>query len=453
MNPDEFDIFRDAPEPEAPEIAKIPSPTSALDDELDPFKQNSGLRSQTLVSIIDDDAMVRQSLSLAFNNKYDVLLCKNGEEGIEMLNERVGAVILDIKMEGKNGFETFVEIKKRYSYMPIIFHSAYQDIKDPYEIMNEYRPFGYVRKGAPIKEMIDTVNSAVTYYQQIRQNEQLVHHLKQLSETYSRFVPHQFLHYLQKDSILDVKLGDQVKRLMTVLFVDIRSFTALSEQMTPEENFRFLNTYLSKMEPVIQAHGGFIDKFIGDAIMALFPEAPDNAVNAAIGMCRMLEEYNAGRKKAGYPPIDIGIGINTGHLMLGIIGGTTRMDGTVISDAVNLASRIEGMTKVYKVPVLMGNATFYNLAHPENFSLRVIDKVTARGKQQPVTIWEVIDGESEEIRNKKRQTMQSFEKGVACIHLNAFSEAIQYFSECLTVYPDDEAAKIYVERCNQPMLF
>ncbi|TAF33592.1 MAG: response regulator, partial [Oscillatoriales cyanobacterium] len=180
----------------------------------------------------------------------------------------------------------------------------------------------------------------------------------EITQATSRFVPNEFLGFLGCESIVDIKLGDAVQLEMSVLFSDIREFTTLSEQMTPEDNFKFINSYLSHMEPLIVENRGFIDKYIGDAIMALFSEGADDAVRAGIAMLHALVEYNQERASAGYIPIKIGVGINTGSLMLGIVGGPSRMDGTVISDAVNLASRIESLTKKYGVSLLITDPTF-----------------------------------------------------------------------------------------------
>ena len=184
-------------------------------------------------------------------------------------------------------------------------------------------------------------------YTEVRENES---RLAQLNKAYERFVPGQFLQYLEKSSIIDVELGDQVQLEMSVLFSDIRDFTTLSESMTPEENFKFINSYLSRMEPAIAENSGFIDKYIGDAIMALFSGEADNAVKAGISMLHRLIEYNQHRANSGYKPIKNGIGINTGFLMLGTVGGQNRMDSTVISDAVNLASRgeVSDVTNFYR---------------------------------------------------------------------------------------------------------
>jgi class 3 adenylate cyclase/HAMP domain-containing protein len=212
--------------------------------------------------------------------------------------------------------------------------------------------------------------------------------LKQTNLSIERFVPHTFLSIIGKPSIVDVELGDNKRQNMTILFSDIRSFTTLSEKMTPDENFAFINAYLERMGPVIRTHNGFIDKYVGDAIMALFDTA-DEALRAGLAMFDALDVFNAERRLADLAPIAIGIGVNSGLLMLGTIGEKHRMDGTVISDAVNLASRIEDLTKVYRAGLLMSQYTYEQLAEPEAYGIRPIDVVRVKGKTQPVAIYEV----------------------------------------------------------------
>lgn len=209
--------------------------------------------------------------------------------------------------------------------------------------------------------------------------------LKQTNLSIERFVPQAFLSIVGKPSIVEVELGDNKRERMSILFSDIRSFTTLSEGMTPDENFAFINAYLERMGPVIRDHDGFIDKYIGDAIMALFANA-DDAVRAGLAMLATLEEFNAGRRAAGLAPVAIGVGINTGSLMLGTIGEKHRMDGTVISDAVNLASRVESLTKDYGVPLLISEFTREELADPAAYDIRPVDVVVVKGKTQPVAI-------------------------------------------------------------------
>ncbi len=144
-----------------------------------------------------------------------------------------------------------------------------------------------------------------------------------------------------KPSIVSVKLGDNIRLNMTVLFSDIRNFTGQSEQMTPDENFAFINFYLERMGPVIRDNNGFIDKYIGDAIHGLVRATRRMRSAPALPCSIRWRAFNLERAASGLPPMAIGIGLNTGSLMLGTIGESHRMDSTVISDAVNLAARIE----------------------------------------------------------------------------------------------------------------
>jgi adenylate cyclase len=269
----------------------------------------------------------------------------------------------------------------------------------------------------------------------------------ELTDAYGRFVPHQFLYLLGYESIIDVNLGDQVQEEMSVLFADIRDFTTLSETMTPQENFNFINAYLSRMEPAITSNSGFIDKYIGDAIMALFSNCADDAVKAGIAMLNILTGYNQHRLSVGYIPIQIGIGINTGSLMLGTVGGNSRMDSTVISDAVNLASRIEGLTKNYGVPLLISQATFEKLRNPADYAIRIVDKVQVKGKSQFVTVYEVFDAEPAEVRSAKLENLPIYNEAMLLCDRKEFREAGKLFEECLRTNPIDPVARIYLKRC------
>ena len=269
----------------------------------------------------------------------------------------------------------------------------------------------------------------------------------ELTDAYGRFVPHQFLNLLGYESIIDVNLGDQVQQEMSVLFADIRDFTTLSETMTPQENFNFINAYLSRMEPAITSNNGFIDKYIGDAIMALFSDFADDAVKAGIAMLNILTNYNEDRQRVGYVPIQIGIGINSGSLMLGTVGGKSRMDSTVISDAVNLASRIEGLTKYYSVPLLISQQTLERLRNPADYAIRIVDKVQVKGKSQYVVVYEVFDADPPEIKSAKLANFPVYSEAMLLCERKQFREAGKLFEECLRTNPSDQVARIYLKRC------
>lgn len=275
--------------------------------------------------------------------------------------------------------------------------------------------------------------------------------ISSMNEAYLRFVPRQFLQFLGKDNFTDIKLGDQVQKEMTILFSDIRSFTELSEEMTPKENFDFINHYLGMMEPIIRRNNGFIDKYIGDSIMALFGESVDDAINAAVEMRMQIVKFNEERRSLGKKEVNIGIGIHTGKLMLGIIGGEGRMEGTVISDAVNLASRLEGLTKAYGASIIISEDSLIKLKNPVNFQYRFLDIARVKGKRESVYIFEVLNGEDEDIKQLKIETRNDFGKAVDLYRNQRFEEALELFFEILKINPGDLVVRLYIERCRETM--
>lgn len=307
--------------------------------------------------------------------------------------------------------------------------------------MNE----GNREEDIPINPTQDSIQEIL--HKVIIAHQQALTLLQQTEAAYSRLIPHQLLNLLEAKSIVDVKLGDQVERKMTIMFSDIRDFTPLSESMTPAETFEFINSYLSQMEPVISRHHGIIDKYIGDTIMALFEKGADEAVSGSIAMLERLGYYNAGRIRAGYEPINIGIGLNTGVVMIGTVGGINRMDSTVIGDAVNLTSRIEEATKTYHAPLIISQNTLYDLVDPHKYDIRFLDRIRVKGKSQPLSIYEVFDNNPETLRNNKRESLEVFEKAVAYYHLKDIAKAIPLFKQCVDISPGDFPALFYLERC------
>jgi len=232
---------------------------------------------------------------------------------------------------------------------------------------------------------------------------------------------------------------------MTVLFSDIRSFTTLSEKMSPQDNFSFINAYLKEMGPIIREYNGFIDKYIGDVIMALFIKA-DDALNASIAMLKKLYAFN-NLKNNQIPSIKTGIGLNTGNLMLGIIGEQNRLQCTVISDAVNLASRLEGATKTYKSSVIISQNTLDRLENPSQYAIRFLDNIKVKGRSERVNIFEVFDGDSTLVREGKVVTLSTFEEAVHLHQKQRFKEALKLMPACVVLNPHDAPAEIYIQRC------
>ncbi|MBN1501140.1 MAG: adenylate/guanylate cyclase domain-containing protein [Spirochaetes bacterium] len=266
--------------------------------------------------------------------------------------------------------------------------------------------------------------------------------IEQINSSLWRFVPQEFLDFLGKKDILDAKPGDRVEEDLCVMFIDIRGFTSISESLGLDDNFRFLNNYLEIVAPIIRSEKGFVDKFLGDGILALFPGESDNAIRAAIKICRSLKTFNSDNTDKGIPEISIGIGINRGHLMLGIIGESFRLDTTVISDVVNVASRIENLNKRFNVPVLVSDSVVEKITD-KNISFRSLGPVGIRGRKEPIAVNEILGVDSEEITELKLKQLPRFMELQSLTVMNKFQEAEKILQELLSVNPEDKILQYY----------
>lgn len=267
---------------------------------------------------------------------------------------------------------------------------------------------------------------------------------KQL-DMFRKFVPEEFLHILNQEGWLNIKLGDHVEHDMTVLFSDIRSFTQLSEKMSTEDNFVFINKYLTYMYPSIKNNGGFVDKYIGDAVMALFNSNHD-AIEAGIAMHKALIDYNKVREQENSIPIEIGIGLHCGKLMLGVIGVEYRMQGTVISYTVNIASHLEALTKTYGSALLVSQDVIAD--NKDTYPMRYVGKVKIAGKVITfMDIYEILSAEREDILAMKLASKPFFEEGMKLYYEKRFAEASVQFTLSLKAFPADKAAQNFLKQC------
>ncbi|MEG4091614.1 adenylate/guanylate cyclase domain-containing protein [Microcoleus sp. Pol12B4] len=270
--------------------------------------------------------------------------------------------------------------------------------------------------------------------------------LEKLLQAYGRFVPDEFLQFLGKQSMVDFQLGDHVSKEMAIMFSDMRSFTTMAEQMTPQENFDFINNYLQQISPEIRKHNGFIVKYIGDGVMAVFPDGVDDAIQAGIVKLEQLQKYNQSRKVNGDIPLKIGIGIHVGDTMVGIIGDANRMQADAISDHVNLTARLEGLTKYYGVSLLISGDVVQRLSQPEKYHIRFLDRAIVKGRQEAITVCEVLDVEVEPVRSLKIQTLPIFEEGLQEYCQGNFANALVCFEQIVALNPDDKPSQLYLKR-------
>ncbi|GIX06875.1 MAG: hypothetical protein KatS3mg115_1278 [Candidatus Poribacteria bacterium] len=397
---------------------------------------------------------------------YELTIATSGPQAIASAQRILpDLILLDIMMPGMDGFTTCRQLKamEETRDIPVIFLTAKVQEED---IAKGFQVGGvdYITKPFRVQELVARVRTHVELYSLRRELERrvqqrtqeieraheelkfLYEELQRMNAAALRFVPREFLHLLGQANVYAVELGDFVQRDLTILFSDIRDFTTLSEGMTPEETFRFINRYLGEVGPCIRTCRGFIDKYMGDGIMALFPESPEDAVQAAIKMKSTLQEYNRRREAQGQHPIRTGIGIHSGFAMLGTVGEPERMDGTVISDAVNAASRLEALTKYYGADAILSARSWEGVQHPERYHVRFLGRAQVKGRAQPLIIYELLDAAPEPERELKLKTRERFEEGLQLYYARDFAEASVAFHSVLRMNPSDLAARLYLER-------
>ncbi len=269
---------------------------------------------------------------------------------------------------------------------------------------------------------------------------------ERVNQAISRFVPNEFLSALGKTNITEIKLGDTIQKEVTVFFSDIRNYTSLSEQMTPEDNFKFVNAYNGRMGPIIQQNSGFVNQYLGDGIMAIFPNTPNEALQAAIEMQKAIQLYNKQRVAQGKGKIKVGMGMHTGSLIMGITGDKNRMDAATISDSVNSASRIENLTKHYGTSILLSDASLKKIKNHASFHFRYLGEVQVKGKLEALKIYECFDGDLPKQKALKMKTLPIFEQGIHSYFNKDFAKATLKFERVLAQNPNDQTAKIFLNK-------
>ncbi|MGB3149881.1 MAG: ATP-binding protein, partial [Maribacter sp.] len=391
------------------------------------------------ILVVDDEPINHQVLKNHLAQEtYRLTTAMNGEEALRALdnNTKYDLVLLDVMMPRMTGYEVCQKIRERFmpSELPIIMVTAKNQVQDLVHGLNiganDYlaKPFSKQEFLARIKTHLD---------------------LNRIFDIVGRFVPNEFIKSLGKERITDVQLGDQVHKNVTVYFTDIRGYTTISEQMSPEENFNFINAFNLRMGPVIQQNHGFVNQYLGDAIMALFPTTPKDALLAAIDMQRQLTVYNLGREAKNRLPIKIGIGMHTGPLIMGITGDALRMDAAIISDTVNSASRVESLSKYYGARILLSESSIAGLGDTGDFHFRYLGKVQVKGKNNSLKIFECFDGDEEEDIIKKIDTLDAFNEGMNQYFSRDFAMAAVGFQQVLRENPNDATARLFLQKSGQ----
>ncbi|HIO81210.1 TPA: response regulator [Candidatus Poribacteria bacterium] len=410
------------------------------------------------VLIVDDEEEVHSVTKLALNDfefegrKLDFMSAFSSIEAKKCVEENgdIALILLDVVMETDDAGLKFVENLRQgeqaNSMIRIVLRTGQPGYAPEESVIMDYDINDYKAKTElTTQKLFTTVVAALRSYRDLQKLEEQRQEIEDIAVAAARFVPADILRFLQKESIVDVGLGDQTQCEMTVLFSDVRNFTLLSENMTPYESFNFINELLNKFGPIVRQHHGFIDKYIGDSVMALFPNEANHAVKAGIEMQNELKEINDARHEMNQPLVKIGVGIHTGKLILGMIGEKERLEGTVISDVVNTAARMEGLTKRYKSPMLISKQTLEELGQPIEYNYRFMEHVKVKGKTQSTSVYEIYDSEPQEVIKLKNTTKENLDQGISAYYNRQFEKSTEYFRQALSGYPDDRIAEIYLE--------
>jgi signal transduction histidine kinase/class 3 adenylate cyclase len=331
------------------------------------------------ILVVDDEPINRQVMENHLTlQDYEVLQVENGMKALELLSggEKVDLILLDVMMPMLSGFEVCREIRKQHlaTQLPVIMVTARTQMED-LQFGLQVGANDYITKPFSKGELLARIETHLN--------------LAKINAAYSHYVPHEFLRYLNRDSIIDVRLGDNVEMEAAVFVSDVRGFTTLSETMTPDESFTFINDYFASAAPPIQKHGGFIICYTGDSVMAVFPGGAEQALAATRDTMAGLTAFNAKRESDGESPIRIGVGLHFGSLRLGIVGEHQRRQGDIFSDAVNVANRIEGMCKPFGRTVLVSAAFLEALPNPDEDlpQRRDLGEVPLRGRFEPLVLF------------------------------------------------------------------
>ncbi|WP_147297748.1 tetratricopeptide repeat protein [Seonamhaeicola aphaedonensis] len=394
------------------------------------------LKAHINILIVDDEPINRRVLENHLTVAgYKVHEVGSGKEALDLLDKGYvfNLVLLDIMMPNMSGYEVCEIIRTRYlsSELPIVLLTAKNRVSDLVTGFNAGAN-DYLTKPFSKNELLSRIKTHLR--------------LCSIHRATSKFVPYEFLKSVGREAITDVVLGDYTEKEITVLFTDVRDYTRLAESMTPEQNFKFVNAYVGRMGPVIHDNNGFVNQYLGDGIMALFPNHAEDALKACIDMQKVIQQYNERRQGEGYETIQVGMGLHTGQLVMGIIGDPNRNDTAIIADTVNTASRMEGVTKYYGANIILSEASIDTITNKKDFNFRFLGKVMVKGKQNAMRIYECFDGDDSEQIELKKKTFENFEKGLKCFLNKEFPKASAMFDKIIRVNPKDEVAHYFLTK-------
>jgi adenylate cyclase len=413
-----------------------------------------------LVLVVDDDRSVHEVTSLALEGfqfegrALHVLNAYSGAEAREVMRGRpdVALILLDVVMESTTaGLDLidFVRNNLGNHSVRIVLRTGQPGQVPERRVIVTYDISDFKTKvELTAGKLFTSVVSSLRTYRHI--HDLAVHQrlAEATARALQRFFPRQYLELLGRASITDLQLGDQTQREMTVLFAHIRGFSDRAQSLSPAQCFAVINDLFAEICPIIRLHGGIIDKFLGDGFLALFPGSAEDAVLASLAVARRIQARNELR----HDDLHMAMGLHTGLLMLGTVGEDERVEATVLSSAVNLASRVESLTNRFGATIMLSAATVLRLADPSAYGLRSIGQTRVPGSESEVQLYELIDADPEELRAGKQAMAAEFTRGVELCQTGAFAEACNLLQRVVDACPGDAAARLYLRLAAEGVL-
>jgi signal transduction histidine kinase/CheY-like chemotaxis protein/class 3 adenylate cyclase/Tfp pilus assembly protein PilF len=413
-----------------PEIFSTPAPEIS-----DPPDLPAGYE-KTRILIVDDEPVIRQVLENQLQMEgYEVIQATGGPDALKILEEDKlpDLIILDIMMPGMSGYEVCKKIREKHgpAILPILMLTAKNRVNDLVEGLS-CGANDYIAKPFSKEELTSRIKTHLN--------------LQRINIITNKFVPGEFLKSIGHQSITEVKLGDHIEKEFTVFFSDIRNYTTIAEQMSPKENFNFINKYVGLMGPVIHKNKGYVHQYLGDSIVGIFPNESDAALCASIEMQKIISRYNDERESNNKHMLQVGMGLHSGQLIMGVIGDQYRNDPATISDTVNAASRMEGITKFYGASIILSENTCLKIADPDKFNLRYLGKIQLKGKTETMGAYECFDGDPPELLEGKLKTKKLFSEALESFLNREFAEATGMFNRIIKITPGDQVAKYFRQK-------
>ncbi|MBN2441201.1 MAG: response regulator [Spirochaetales bacterium] len=355
-------------------------------------------------------------------------------------HSKTATVLLDIHMPLMSGFDVLDRMNDLdiIQSLPVIILNSSSNSEDIEKALAK-GAIDYVNKPINKIELFSRIKTAIRLKLQRERIRNVIHKIRY---GYKRFIPFDLLKLLNKKSVLRIELGDHTEKVMTIFFFDINNFSSPTYSLPPLENIQLFNRYLRQMGPIIRHHYGFINTYIGNSVMALFPKSADDAVQAAIKIHEELIALNAELGKN----MRIGIGIHTCRLILGTVGSTDSMYGTALSKTFNLVYRMENLTKKFNAHIIISTETLMALADPNSYYYRFLDVVKSEGEMKPVSVFEILTVKEQDLE-KRRNNLRNFEAGIIHYQKKEYKTALTIFKTIIIEDPDDYAVKIYIKRC------